>query len=166
VRRDSTDSDREAIGGSETDPTATPDDADRTVDVRGDEETLACTAGEADPDPTTSGFVWCEQAQSPAEGEFETESEFAAESGFETESGFEWCDPEDDREQRSRSEPKGTAGAVDTAAVADDGPTGPVLDPEIVTTTRLRGIDDEAVALLSTLRRRGETRRNGRTDDE
>lgn len=164
MRRDSTDPDREAIGGSETDPTATPDDADRTVDVRGDEETLACTAGEADPDPTTSGFVWCEQAQSPAEGEFETESEFAAESGFETESGFEWCDPQDDPNRRSGAAPGGTA--LDTDAAADEGPTGPALDPEVVTTTRLRGIDDEAVALLSALRRHGEPRRSERPEDE
>ncbi|WP_318569221.1 hypothetical protein [Salinigranum marinum] len=153
MRRGSTDSDRGAVGEREADVTAAPSDADRAVDARDDEQSLACPTGGAAPAPTTSEFVWCDQAQSPTEIEFATES------------GFEWCNPEDDRKQRSRSEPAATDGAVDTTAAADGGPTGLVLDPEIVTTARLRGIDDEATALLSTLRRHGEPRRTERTED-
>lgn len=152
MRRDSTDSDREAITEREGDVTATLDGADRGTDTPDDEETLACPADGADPDPTTSEFVWCETAASPTESESEIES------------GFEWCDPEDDRRQRSRPEPRGTD--PDTDAAADEGPTGPALDPEVVTTTRMRGIDDEAVALLSTLRRHGESRRTESTGEE
>jgi hypothetical protein len=116
-----------------------PDDADRDSAGRLD------VGGARDVATASTGFVWCESTSDP-DGSGET-------------GGFEWCEPKSDdaaaattpeeAEEAEDCEPSADVGEEDDE---DDAGDDLLLDPEIVTTTRAAGIDDDAVALLSALR--------------
>lgn len=90
------------------------------------------------------GFVWCETVSTPDP----------------TGGGFEWCEPVGDEKRASTaSDDTGTDSEVETDPETQTG-TGTDAEGEqyslprgLVTTTRMTGADDEAVALLSALRR-------------
>ena len=117
-----------------------PDDAER--DSAGRSDRLAC---ERDAATASTGFVWCESTSEP-DGSGET-------------GGFEWCDPKSDdvaadTTQTAIEEAENGEPAADAVEEDDEDDAGDdlLLDPEIVTTTRSAGIDDDAIALLSALR--------------
>jgi hypothetical protein len=107
-----------------------------------DEVTLACRV-EGDPD-ASDGFVWCEASDD--------------ESGVE---GFEWCEPAvgpesdavaDGVEAGTEPEDHDVGSPSTSAGSAED----LVLPRDLVTTTRSAALDEDAVALLATLRRNPE----------
>jgi hypothetical protein len=152
-------------------------------DGRGDEAGPDSVVTRGVADDGTDGFVWCESTADGTDRKGAAEDGGAADEagggadedtaggaggvaesdatdgtgGGAADGGFEWCtsanDVEDDR-ARDDAESAATAerGGADTAATASDG-LEHSLPPDLVTTTRRSGTDDEAVARLSALRR-------------
>lgn len=114
----------------------------------GDRELLARST---QPGTGDDGFVWCETAPTPDRAG----------------DGFEWCEPAGDgSHEPTASDEAGTEPETEAGSAIETGPEretdgteagrkneGRSLPRDLVTTTRVTGADDEAVALLSTLRR-------------
>lgn len=143
-----TDTDHERAEGS-TGPAA-PDERTVPITERREHDDRERLTRRTESEAGADGFVWCETASTPdpADG------------------GFEWCEPAGD-ETRASTDSAGSGPDPETEPETGieleiDPETEPETDAEgeryslpreLVTTTRLTGSDDEAVALLSALRR-------------
>jgi hypothetical protein len=105
----------------------------------------------SDTDSEAAGdFEWCEPT---ADVEHGTDAASAGtDAGESSDGGFEWCEPTADPERGTDSS---DVGADPTDPGTNGGPGGDrlTLPPDLVTTRRGPGVDDEAVALLAALRR-------------
>jgi hypothetical protein len=132
-----------------------------------DAENVLAVDAEAERD--NGGFVWCtasdgaEPVIEAATAETTAADATAAVEAAETESagtaatdsGFEWCDPTDEQDAASTAADSAGEAAIETTP-ADPTEEGFVVRGDLVTTTRSPGTDDEAVALLTSLRRRSD----------
>jgi hypothetical protein len=96
------------------------------------------SAAEAAGQAADTGFVWCTTTTPATE-------EAAAEPGFEWGVAVDAPEESDDRDEDGESDTSGGADGTDTSDRL-------VLDPALVTTSRGRGIDDEAVTRLAAFR--------------
>jgi hypothetical protein len=161
----------DAAGGRTSGETATDAEHVLAVDARTERDDggfVWCTASDGMEPATEAATVETAAADATAAAVEAADTEPAGTAA--TDSGFEWCDPTDESDAESTTADSAGEAAIETTS-ADPAEEEFVVRGDLVRTTRSPGTDDEAVALLTSLRRRpddGRWRRVGAElgDDE
>ncbi|WP_152041802.1 hypothetical protein [Salinigranum salinum] len=147
----------EAAGGRARGETATDGEDVLAVDAgteRDDGGFVWCTASDGTEPTTEAATAETTAADAAAEAVEAADTGPAEPTGTAaTDSGFEWCDPTDEPDAEPTAADSAGEATVETTS-ADPTEEEFVVRGDLVTTTRSPGTDDEAVALLTSLRRR------------